>query len=54
VRDLARRCGVPFAGEVPFDETMEACIGDPSRLAGIPAAAAVYSALQAAGLAAPA
>jgi hypothetical protein len=51
VRELAGRAGVSFAGEVPFDETVEGAVGDPSRLAATPAAAGVYAALKRAGLA---
>jgi len=53
VRELARRAGVAFAGEVPFDASIEDAVGDPSRLASSAAAAAVFDALKKAGLLSP-
>lgn len=46
VRDLARRFGLPFAGEVPFDPGFEAAVGRPASLAGTQAAEALGRALE--------
>ena len=45
VRELARRRGVPFAGEVPYEEGVEKAAGAPSRLAATGAAQALLRAL---------
>ena len=49
VRDMARRNGVPFAGEIPFDPALEEAIGLPERLAESVVAAALGRALAAVG-----
>jgi ATP-binding protein involved in chromosome partitioning len=50
VRDLARRSGVAFAGEVLVDRGIEAAIGDPKRLAATAAAVDLRDILIALGL----
>ncbi len=50
VREMALRCGVPFAGEVPFDRELERAIGRPSELASGPLASALGAALAGAGI----
>ncbi len=45
VRDLARRNGIPFAGEVQIDRSVEPAIGDPQKLAATRAAADLRHAL---------
>jgi ATP-binding protein involved in chromosome partitioning len=50
VREMARRCGVLFAGEVPFDPAVEKAVGRPSGLAGGAVAAALGAALAQAGI----
>jgi ATP-binding protein involved in chromosome partitioning len=50
VRDMARRHGLPFAGQVPYDGTIEEAIGDPARIAASGVAAAVFVSLRACGL----
>ncbi len=47
VNDLARRCGVPFAGEVPFEPGIESAVGAPGALGRTGAAAALLRALAA-------
>jgi ATP-binding protein involved in chromosome partitioning len=46
VRDLARRSGVAYAGEVPFDPGLESALGDPVRLAGTSAAAGIMTVME--------
>lgn len=46
VQGLARRAGVAFAGEVPFEPGMEDAVGDPARLASTKSAAALLQALR--------
>jgi hypothetical protein len=41
VEELALRFGAPFLGSLPFDETLEMALGDPSRLSATPVAAAL-------------
>jgi ATP-binding protein involved in chromosome partitioning len=41
VRDLARAAGVSYLGSLPFDPTVEQAVGDATRLAATPVAAAV-------------
>jgi ATP-binding protein involved in chromosome partitioning len=50
VRDLARRAGVPFAGEVPWEEGVEGAVGHLGPLLASPATAAVLAAFRSAGL----
>lgn len=50
VRALARKVGVAFCGEVPFDEELEPAIGFPDRLAGSVAARALLAALECVGI----
>jgi ATP-binding protein involved in chromosome partitioning len=45
VEELAQRCGVEFAGDIPFDAGLEPATGSPVRLAGTAAARAVEKAL---------
>ncbi len=47
VRELARRCGVPFAGEVAYEEGIETAMASPARLAATGAAKALLRALAA-------
>ena len=47
VREMARRSGIPFAGEVQIDRGVEASIGDPRRLAATSAARDVRNVLSA-------
>ncbi len=50
VRDLAKRAGVPFAGEIPWEQGIEAAVGRPGKLLASPATTAVLAALRASGL----
>lgn len=45
VREMSARCGVPFAGEVPYEPGIETAMGAPSRLAATGAAQALLRAL---------
>jgi ATP-binding protein involved in chromosome partitioning len=47
VREIARRHGVAFAGEVPFEPAMEQAVGAPLRLAASSAATALLGSLSA-------
>jgi ATP-binding protein involved in chromosome partitioning len=49
VREMSRRCGVPFGGEVPWEPEIERAAGDSARLAATGAAAALLRALAAMG-----
>jgi ATP-binding protein involved in chromosome partitioning len=49
VKDLARRCGVTFAGVVPYEPGIESAIGAPGELGRTGAAAALLRALEAMG-----
>jgi ATP-binding protein involved in chromosome partitioning len=49
VREMARRSGVPYAGEVPFDPDLEAAIGDPPALGALAASRALAAVLGSAG-----
>lgn len=46
VRDLAKRCGVTFAGEVPYEPGIESAVGTPVILGRTKAAAALLLALE--------
>jgi ATP-binding protein involved in chromosome partitioning len=50
VREMAERSGAAFLGAVPFDPGLEACVGDPARLAGTGTAAALARLLARAGI----
>jgi ATP-binding protein involved in chromosome partitioning len=50
VRALARKVGVPFCGEVPFDPALEEAIGFPDRIAASVAARALLMALECVGI----
>jgi Mrp family chromosome partitioning ATPase len=41
VAEFARELDMPYLGALPFDESLEAAIGDPEQLAQTPFAAAV-------------
>lgn len=45
VSDLARRCGVPFAGEVKYEPAIESAVGSPGALGRTRAAAALLRAM---------
>jgi ATP-binding protein involved in chromosome partitioning len=47
VRELARRCGVPFAGEVAWEPGMEKAMASPARLAATGSARSLLQALSA-------
>jgi ATP-binding protein involved in chromosome partitioning len=47
VKDLAKRCGVPYAGQVPYEPGIEAAMGTPVELGRTKAAAALLLALEA-------
>ena len=49
VREMSARCGVPFAGEVPWEPEIERAAGSAVRLAATGAAAALLKALAAMG-----
>jgi ATP-binding protein involved in chromosome partitioning len=49
-RELAARAGVLYAGEVPWDETVEAAVGLPAALSATVAADSLAAALRAAGI----
>ncbi len=44
VRELARRSGAPFVGEIPFEPAIEDALGSPARLAASGAAAVLLRA----------
>jgi ATP-binding protein involved in chromosome partitioning len=45
VRELAMRAGVPYAGEIPYDDGLEAATGSPESLAGTEVARAMEESL---------
>jgi ATP-binding protein involved in chromosome partitioning len=50
VSEMARRCGVPFAGEIPYDVTLERAIGNPAALLECMASKSLENALVRMGL----